>query len=147
MRRDKRAVPVVEAPDLTQAAIEQHVLLKGGEELVQCPERRTRVTFMRELVAGLKAEHGMWKRDAANEAVVRKELFRAMREHGMRKLHIAEQMEGAVNAFFMLSDEQRVGMAMTASLAFQEDRRLQKYGYVAGAPGDRRYSLKPAPLK
>jgi len=108
---------------------------------------RTRTGWVAGLVADLKAENGRWRREPANEATIRRKLYVAMKARGMRKAHIAEQMEFAVNAFFMLSTVQRQALALTASLAQKEDLEIQKVGYVAGPVWDRRYTLPFKPLQ
>lgn len=150
-----RTKRVEELPAVATAALDQAVLTDGidlvEEEIYALPhekEKRERVGFVQDLVAGLKAEHGPHlRRDIANEGVIRRQLFKEMKEHGMRPTHIAEQIDLALNAFWMLSIHQRLALAISASDAMADDVRVRRFGYRSGPWYDRRYSQRPPPVR
>lgn len=143
--KDYGPLPVRVLGDLDAAAHLQECLLESTPH--RCPKMRTRVGFVAELVAFIKGEEGPMPRNQANEGMIRKKLFKAMKDHGMHGHHITEQIELAVNAVFLLSHSEKVALALSASEGFEEDKRLRNHGFVAKSAGKALYSRKPTPLK
>lgn len=146
---DARAVRVTSQPTVSEAALLQEAILNCTEELDRYDEpRRKRIGFVQDLVAEMKARYPHYvAHDVANEGIIREHMVREMKAHGMRGTHIAEQIELALGAFWLLSDHQKDAIALTASRKFAEDKRIRKKGYVSGPWYDRLHSAPPPPKK
>lgn len=128
---------------LKEHAYRQDCLLEGRP--FGTGEVQERSGFCTELVAELKNDHGLLKRTEATEATIRLKLSKRMREHGMRATHIREQIELAINAFFLADRATHIAKALTASVGQQHDDRMRKYGYVSYHAGERIIGQGPPP--